>query len=185
MSELLDAVDNLTLPRNVKVQTDDGHTWASEDALLFQLEQAVSSSLKSGSGSGGAAWERNVLDSAALYQAGIIRAAIGDWCRIAGVKGRRTPIDGLRAWYVARLSASPDPSHARSTTPASRDCRRGLPECHGIGDQRIRRTGTAPHSRMDRKQPATHPLHMRARMGRLGGRTINSIRHGNSGMTRV
>lgn len=32
MSELLDAVDDLTLPRNVKVQTDDGHTWASESA---------------------------------------------------------------------------------------------------------------------------------------------------------
>lgn len=32
MTELLDAVDDLTLPKPVKVQTDDGHTWATEDA---------------------------------------------------------------------------------------------------------------------------------------------------------
>lgn len=32
MSEsLLEAVDDLTLPRNVKVETDDGHTWATEE----------------------------------------------------------------------------------------------------------------------------------------------------------
>lgn len=33
MTELLDLIDDLTLPRNVKVPTDDGHTWATEDAL--------------------------------------------------------------------------------------------------------------------------------------------------------
>lgn len=104
MTELQDAVGDLTLPRNVKVPTDEGHTWATEDALLVQLEQAVSSSLKSGSGSGGAAWERNVLDSNALYQATIIRSTITEWCRMAGITGRREPIDGLRAWHARRLS---------------------------------------------------------------------------------
>lgn len=114
MTELQDAVDELTLPRNVKVPTDDGHTWATEDALLVQLEQAVSSSLKSGSGSGGAAWERNVLDSNALYTASLIRSAISDWCRITGITGRREPIEGLRAWHAARLS---DPAETRETDP--------------------------------------------------------------------
>lgn len=103
-SELLDAVDDLTLPRNVKVQTDDGHTWASEDALLVQLREAVSSSLNSGSGSGGSPWTRNVLDSAALYQAGIITSQIGDWCRIAGAKVTRDAVADLRAWHVAHTS---------------------------------------------------------------------------------
>lgn len=104
MSELLDAVDDLTLPRNVKVATDDGHTWATEDPLLTQLEQAVSSTLNSGSGAGGAPWSRNVLDSAALHQAAIIRSTIGDWCRIAKAPVKREPITDLRAWHAARLS---------------------------------------------------------------------------------
>lgn len=101
MTELLEAVDDLTLPKPVKVPTDDGHTWATEDALLVQLRDAVSSTLNSGSGSGGSAWTRNVLDSAALYQAGIITSTIGDWCKMAGAKVTRDPIADLRAWYVA------------------------------------------------------------------------------------
>lgn len=106
MTELLEAVDELTLPRNVKIPTDDGHTWATEDALLVQLQEAVSSSIRSGSGAGGAAWTRNVLDSDALYQAGIITAAISDWCVLVGVKPTRDPVKDLRAWYAARLTAT-------------------------------------------------------------------------------
>lgn len=105
MTELLDAVDDLTLPRNVKVATDDGHTWATEDALLTQLEQAVSSTLNSGSGAGGSPWSRNVLDSAALHQAAIITSTIGDWCRIENVPVRRDPIADLRAWHAAHLGS--------------------------------------------------------------------------------
>lgn len=105
--ELLDVVDDLTVPKPVKVPTDDGHTWATEDALLVQLEQAVSSSMNSGSGAGGSAWTRNVLDSAALHQATTITATIGDWCRMGGVKVTRDPVADLRAWYVARLTAPP------------------------------------------------------------------------------
>lgn len=107
MSEsLLEAVDDLTLPRNVKVETDDGHTWATEDPLLVQLQEAVSSSIRSGSGAGGAPWTRNVLDSDALHQAAIITSQIGDWCRMAGVVATRDPVVDLRAWYVARLTAT-------------------------------------------------------------------------------
>lgn len=106
MSDLLDAVDDLTLSKPVKVLTDDGHTWATEDPLLVQLQEAVSSSIRSGSGSGGAAWTRNVLDSDALHQAAIITSQIGDWCRMAGIKATRDPVKDLRAWYVARLTAT-------------------------------------------------------------------------------
>lgn len=106
---LLDAVEDLTAPRNVKVHTDDGYTWAVEDPLLTQLTDAVSSTLNSGSGSGGSPWNRNVLDSNALHQASIIRSTIGDWCRIVGIPGRHEPADGLRAWYAARLKQNREP----------------------------------------------------------------------------
>ena len=104
-NDLLSVVDELTLSKPVKVPTDDGHTWATEDPLLVQLQEAVSSSLSSGSGSGGAPWTRNVLDSDALHQAAIITSTIGDWCRIAGAEVTRDPVKDLRAWYAKRLSA--------------------------------------------------------------------------------
>ena len=103
-NDLLSVVDELTLSKPVKVLTDDGHTWATEDPLLVQLQEAVSSSLSSGSGSGGAPWTRNVLDSDALHQAAIITSTIGDWCRIAGATVTRDPVQDLRAWYAKRLS---------------------------------------------------------------------------------
>ncbi|GAA4774526.1 DUF7341 domain-containing protein [Microbacterium gilvum] len=105
--ELLDAVDDLTAPKPVKVDTDDGPKWATEDALLVQLAEAVSSSMNSGSGAGGAAWTRNVLDSTALYQATIITSTIGDWCRMGRVNVTRNPVTDLRTWYVSRLAAPP------------------------------------------------------------------------------
>lgn len=106
MTDLLALVDELTLPNPVRIPTDDGHTWATEDALLVQLQEAVSSSLNSGSGSGGAVWTRNVLDSDALHTAAIITTTIGDWCRIAGATVTRDPVKDLRAWYAARLTAT-------------------------------------------------------------------------------
>lgn len=109
MTELLDAVDDLTLPRPVKVTTDDGHTWATEDALLVQLEEAVASGLGSASGGSAAPWARNLFDADALYKAGLITSQIGDWCRIVGVKKiTRRPIDDLRAWYAAYVSDAGD-----------------------------------------------------------------------------
>lgn len=110
MTELLESVDDLTLPRNVKVprekvhKTDPDFTWATEDALLVQLREAVSSSLSSGSGAGGSPSTRNVLDSGALHQAAIITSQIGDWCRMAGAKVTRDAVVDLRAWYVAHTA---------------------------------------------------------------------------------
>jgi hypothetical protein len=104
VSELLEAVDDLTLPKPVKVSTDDGHTWATEDALLVQLQESVSSSIRSGSGAGGSPWTRNVLDGDALHRAAIITSTIGDWCRMAGAQVTRDPVKDLRAWHVVFLS---------------------------------------------------------------------------------
>lgn len=101
MTELNDVVDDLTLPRNVKIETDDGHTWATEDALLVQLREAVSSSLNSGSGAGGSPSTRNVLDGDALYKAAIITSQIGSWCRIVGATITRDAVVDLRAWHAA------------------------------------------------------------------------------------
>lgn len=101
MTELNDVVDDLTLPRNVKIETDDGHTWATEDALLVQLREAVSSTLNSGSGAGGSPSTRNVLDGDALHKAAIITSAIGAWCRIAGAEVTRDAVTDLRAWHAA------------------------------------------------------------------------------------
>lgn len=114
MTELLDAVDDLTLPRNVKVPTDDGHTWATEDALLVQLQESVSSSLNSGSGAGGSPSTRNVLDGDALYKAAVITSQIGDWCRMAGATVTRDAVTDLRAWHAAFLSKDdPDEFYIR------------------------------------------------------------------------
>lgn len=114
MTELLEAVDDLTLPKPVKVQTDDGHTWATEDALLVQLEEAVSSTINSGSGTGGSPSTRNVLDGDALHKAAIITSQIGDWCRIAGATVTRNPVTDLRAWHVAFLTLNePDDFYLR------------------------------------------------------------------------
>lgn len=114
MTELNDAVDDLTLPKPVKVQTDDGHTWATEDALLVQLREAVSSSLNSGSGAGGLPSTRNVLDGDALHKAAIITSQIGDWCYQAGVKATRDAVTDLRSWHAAFISRDePDEFYLR------------------------------------------------------------------------
>lgn len=106
MTDLQEVVDELTLPKPVRVETDDGHTWATEDPLLVQLQDAVSSSVRSGSGAGGSPWTRNVLDGDALYQAAVITSTIGDWCRMAGALVTRDPVVDLRSWYVARLAST-------------------------------------------------------------------------------
>lgn len=106
MSDLLDIVDDLTLPKPVKVQTDYGHTWATEDALLVQLEDAVHSSIGAGSGGSSAPWEKNLLDSAAIHEAAKITSMIGDWCRIVGAKVTRNATTDLRAWHAKFLTSN-------------------------------------------------------------------------------
>lgn len=103
MTELLDRVDDLTLPKPVKVPTDDGHTWATEDALLVQLEEAIHSTTGRAGGRS-ASHTRMILDADALMQFHRITSTIGDWCRMAGAEVTRNPVKDLRAWYVAMLA---------------------------------------------------------------------------------
>ena len=121
MTDLLAAVDALTLPAHTMVvQWVDGHshlcptgcgrdgehahtTRVEHEPLLLQLEAAIASTIGVG-GRGGSSWDRNVLDSDALYQFSLIESQIRDWCRLAGVEASRHPVDNLRAWYVSRLA---------------------------------------------------------------------------------
>lgn len=102
MTELLDAVDELTLPKPVKVTTDTGFTWATEDPLLVQLEEAIRSTTGR-TGGRSASHTRMILDADALMRFHQITSAIGDWCRIENVKATRDPVKDLRAWHVARM----------------------------------------------------------------------------------
>ncbi len=103
MTELLDAVDDLTLPKPVKVATDAGHTWATEDPLLVQLQEAIISTTGR-TGGRSAAHTRSILDADALMQFHRITSTIGDWCRMAGANVTRNPVTDLRAWHVAILA---------------------------------------------------------------------------------
>lgn len=105
MSDLLDIVDELTLPKPVKVPTDDGYTWATEDALLVQLEEAIRSTTGR-TGGRSASHTRMILDADALMQFHRIASTIGDWCRMAGAKVTRDPVKDLRAWYAATLKSN-------------------------------------------------------------------------------
>jgi hypothetical protein len=105
MTELLDAVDDLTRPKPVKVATDTGYTWATEDPLLDQLADAVASGLGSPSGGTAAPWARNLLNTDALHTAGMITSQIADWCRMVKVPTTRNTAIDLRSWYDA-FSAS-------------------------------------------------------------------------------
>lgn len=100
MTDLADAVDDLTLPRNVKVQTDTGHTWATEDPLLVQLEEAIHSTMSRTGGRGGGD-SRMILDADALMRFSQISSVIGDWCRMVRAHVSRNATDDLRAWHDA------------------------------------------------------------------------------------
>lgn len=118
MSDLLELVDQLTKPSidHLSQTTDTGewlrvHT-VEHPPLLTRLEDAVRASLGSGkSGASTLARERNMLDSAALYEATRIRTLIEYWCRIRGVGVTRNMVTDLRRWYVAHIAQS-DPQDA-------------------------------------------------------------------------
>lgn len=115
MTELLDAVDALTLPSRTKVPqwvTRDGKevqvvTVIDHHPLLVQLENAITGTMDGVAGTNATlASARGVLNSDALFRFLLIKNMIRDWCTIAGVGVRKDPVDGLRAWYVARLAMS-------------------------------------------------------------------------------
>lgn len=133
MTELLDAVDALTLVTHHKVRQDVLTTFlvttdhgdrlakpveqqhdtgqsrtvtATEPPLLQQLDDAVASSI-GGSASGATLpSERSILRADALYQAVLIRKHIREWCEVAAVPIPRnaTSSEALRAWYAGMFS---------------------------------------------------------------------------------
>ncbi len=119
-SDLLGAVDALTLPTRTKVihHSTDGaalcttecsgepHTHTStveNDSLLTQLDAAIRETFSDRPGSASSlAHTRGVLDSTALFLFMRIYSQITDWARAAGAPHRETPAESLRAWYVVR-----------------------------------------------------------------------------------
>jgi hypothetical protein len=97
------AVGALTDPVITHVtQTDDAgaylrtHT-AEHEALLVQLDKAITSAI--GNGGGGGSATGNVLNGKALYRAFLIRTELGSWCRMNGVKVTRDLMVDLIAWF--------------------------------------------------------------------------------------
>jgi hypothetical protein len=105
MGDLLDAVDELTLPKRVKVMQDEGVVSVTIPPLLTQLDEIIRSDIGLTASGASLAHERNILDADALYRFIQISSQIRDWCRLVGVRPGGTPALALRQWFVA---ATPD-----------------------------------------------------------------------------
>lgn len=108
MSDLLDAVDELTLPKRVKVMQDDGVVSVSIPPLLTQLDEAIRSSLGVSEGSATLKSATSLTNAAALMKMTQISSQVRDWLRRVGVNDFRAARDtasALRVWYVAALGA--------------------------------------------------------------------------------
>lgn len=103
MTDLIDAVSALTKPSRTKVVRDDGSTTVvAHDALLVQLEAAVTSAI--GNGGGGGSATGSVINDAALARLLQISSQIRKWCRQADVQVTRYAVDNLERWKVAALA---------------------------------------------------------------------------------
>jgi len=108
MTDLLDAIDDLTKPQRQKFMQDtvDGGTVmvsASQPSLLEQLNAAIRSSMGASSGAALKS-EGSILNTAALFEAIKINTAIREWCRMVDIRWTEKPWDDLRAWHVATLA---------------------------------------------------------------------------------
>lgn len=104
MSDLLTAVDALTLPSVVKVKQSDGdREWTTDcrqDALLIQLRDAVAGGIGSHAGSS-LARERIPVNADALELFQSIAADVSKWyLTVPGRRGGLVLTDRLRGWYV-------------------------------------------------------------------------------------
>lgn len=118
-SDVLDAVDALSLPTSTKVvsHSDDGqalctpvcpdhvhtHTRRVEhESLLDQLEAAIRETMAARPGGGASlAHTRGMLDSDALFLFSRISSTISEWAFAVGAHHRGAPASVLRAWFVA------------------------------------------------------------------------------------
>ena len=102
-TDLIQAVDALVKPSRTKVVRDDGTTTVvRHDALLVQLEVAVTSAI--GSGGGGGSATGSVVNDAALARLSQIGSQIRDWCRQVDIQPTREPVSNLERWRVVALS---------------------------------------------------------------------------------
>ena len=105
MSDLLNAVNALTKSR-VKLNTEVDPPFKPQEieqpALLVQLEEAIRGSLgRDASSKVASAFERNILDSDALFEFMKITSAIRSWCRAERVTLTRVAVTDLLAWAGA------------------------------------------------------------------------------------
>lgn len=107
---LREAVDTLTkdIIEHIRQTDDDGNYLGTHTVihppLLEQLHQRVTPSTGNDAGSKSSPRERNMVDSAALYEYAKMSSAIWDWCRMAGATVDKKPVDDLRRWYIAHTS---------------------------------------------------------------------------------
>lgn len=109
MTDLLELVDVLTLPQSERVaQRNTDGTWrtsfVSHDPLLKQFRDAVWPSSNTAGGSASLASTRSPVDVTALFEMAKMSSAIGDWCRVVGVRANRDAVADLRTWHVAYTS---------------------------------------------------------------------------------
>lgn len=125
MTELLDAVDELTKPQRRKQTQDVMEKYDVEvqgvkverrkvigsqkvtvilPALLAQLDAAIRSSMGGSTPGAKLASEGSVLNVSALYEAMKIESQVRDWCRMVGVRPSKDTAKDLRAWHAKVLS---------------------------------------------------------------------------------
>ena len=111
MSDLLDAIDQLTKPtRSAVLQSNEAGIICTETtrielpSLLDQLDNSIRSSMGGNSSGASLAFQGSPLNTAALFEAMKIMSELGSWCRGANLTPGKTPAGNLQAWHVATLS---------------------------------------------------------------------------------
>ncbi|KRC52140.1 hypothetical protein ASE16_03570 [Leifsonia sp. Root227] len=112
MSDLLDAVDRLTVPQRLKQMQDTQLVTVVLPSLLDQLDAAVRSSMGGTSSGGSTAFEGSIVNSAALMKLMQISHQVADWCRIRQCPVVRDTAKNLRVWYVSTLATDFNPEFA-------------------------------------------------------------------------
>lgn len=109
MTELRDAVDDLTLPKRVKVMQDEEVVTVMVPPLLHQLDEATRSSLGVSEGSATLKSATSLTNDAALTKLMQISDQVRAWLRGLDPKDAdiaRNTSAALRLWYVAALGAN-------------------------------------------------------------------------------
>jgi len=111
-SELAKAVYALTQPR-VVLNPDVAVPYAAQKIismpLLVELDWAISGTLgRDAASKVASAFERNILDSDALFEFMKITSSISSWCRLVGVTPTKVPVDDLDSWHGAFTGRSSD-----------------------------------------------------------------------------